>query len=487
MTFRSTIITALALLATAPSAWAAAGDLDPTFDGDGRRILGYGGADYAYELFVQGDGKILVAGFGGPNRDFTLSRLNPNGSLDLGFDGDGTAVADFGGADQALAAAVQPGGEIVLAGSSDGKMAVARFKPDGSLDASFDPGGTDGPGKKVFGAEEPAMAVAVLVQGDGRIVLARDQYNKTDSDFGLVRLYPDGSPDGTTFDPADFLGGGDTTAAAALQPDGRILVSGTARTPAGAPRIAVARYTAAGKLDTTFGGTGKRTFGVGERLEAPAVLVQPDGRIVVAGTGAEEYDAVVARLKPDGSFDPGFGTMGTSAISFFGVEVGTAAVLQPDGKIVVAGATLAPGLDADFAVARLLPGGALDPAFSSDGKTTISFGAGESAGTIARQPDGRIVVAGSTDANDNIALARLQADARPVPGGQPRPGPCARAALRGPPGDDRRHRPARRPPRHAPGRRDRRARRQRRHPGRAGQRPRLRRSWPRPAPRWPGP
>ena len=55
MTFRSTIITALALLATAPSAWAAAGDLDPTFDGDGRRILGYGGSDYAYELFVQGD------------------------------------------------------------------------------------------------------------------------------------------------------------------------------------------------------------------------------------------------------------------------------------------------------------------------------------------------------------------------------------------------------------------------------------------------
>ena len=411
-----TMLVAAVIVIAAPAAIAQAdaGDLDPSFDGDGKRTLNLGGDDIARAVFVQPDGKILVAGSGGPGQDVTVSRLNTDGSLDSSFDGDGTAVADFGGKEQAYAAALQPGGEIIVAGTatipSNGmRLAVVRFSGDGSLDASFGPGGTDGAGKKLFGFAEPYTPSAVLVQRDGRIVIAREDLNGTSQDFGVVRLNPDGSVDGTSFALADF-GGADVPAAAALQADGKIVLAGIAHPQVqGPPRMAVARYNRDGTLDATFGGTGKTTFGAGEFASAHAVQVQLDGKIVIAGYGNDDIDAVVTRLNPDGKPDTTFGAQGTSAIDFGLIEVARAAVLQPDGKIVVAGYAQPSLLDADFAAARLQPGGALDTTFSSDGKATLRSGAIDMAYAAALQPNGKIVLAGSTQVvTQDVALARLE-------------------------------------------------------------------------------
>jgi uncharacterized delta-60 repeat protein len=384
-------------------------------------------------VLVQPDGKILVAGGGAVGQDFVVSRLNPDGSRDTGFDGDGTATADFGGQDDAAAAALQPGGEVVVVGTTltpiGDRTAVARFRPDGSLDATFDPGGPDGPGKKVLVPADPTVRPflqpsAVLVQPDGRIVIAVRLDNGTDEDFAVTRLKPDGSVDPTSFDPADF-GGSDGPEAAALQPDGKIVLAGvTSPQPPGASQMAVARYNRDGSLDETFGHTGMTAFGTRESV-AHAVQVQPDGKILVTGEGtAEDTDMVVTRLKPNGEADTGFGSGGTSAIPFSGTEAAAAAVLQPDGKIVVAGIAQVSAEDFDFAVARLQPGGAPDPTFSSDGKTTVSFRGVDIAQAAALQPDGRIMLAGLTrlerkGTDDDIALARLQADPPPPPGGGP--------------------------------------------------------------------
>ena len=106
---------ALAVLAlSCGSALAAAGDLDPSFDGDGKRVFPYPGV--ALEALVQPDGKIVLAGTD-LNRDFALWRLNADGSLDSSFDGDGSVLIDFGGEAGAHAAALQPDGRIVVAGS----------------------------------------------------------------------------------------------------------------------------------------------------------------------------------------------------------------------------------------------------------------------------------------------------------------------------------------------------------------------------------
>jgi uncharacterized delta-60 repeat protein len=158
------------------------------------------------------------------------------------------------------------------------------------------------------------------------------------------------------------------------------------------------------------------------------VLVQPDGKIVLAGAGRADLPLWVARLNPNGSFDAGFGGDGTSGAA--GLD-GQTAALQPDGKIVVVGHKSLPD---DVAVARFQPGGTLDTTFSSDGKTTVDFGGEERGNGVALQPDGRIVVVGYTDF-DSVA-ARLQGDPRPSGGGGAG-GPGGRDRLRGGAGRDR--------------------------------------------------
>ena len=430
----TTIVAAVVLLAALSGlAQAAPGDLDPSFDGDGIRSFGALGGDAAHAVLVQPDGKLVLAGDGGG--DFAVARLNPDGSSDTSFDADGTSGADFGGFDFGRAAALQPDGKIVVAGVTDVNqdIAVARFNSDGSLDASFDPGGTDGPGKKIFGYGGFDIANAVLVQPDGRIVIA----GNGGGNFVVTRLNPDGSFD-PSFDGdgtagADF-GGADYGFAVALQPDGRIVVAGQA----GEDDVAVARFNPAGladaTLDETFSGDGTKRFGYGGVDSARAALVQPDGKILLIGYGGPSRKLAATRLTPDGAFDPGFGDDdGTASVEFGGDDLGYAAALQRDGKIVVAGEKS--GDDDDFAIARLQPGGALDTTFSGDGRTTVDFGGADSGTSVALQPDGRIVVAGDTTVGSDIAVARLQGDSPPsggtgdgsgpAPSGDPRVPRCA--------------------------------------------------------------
>jgi uncharacterized delta-60 repeat protein len=401
------IVSIVVLLAvSAVAADAAPGDLDPSFDGDGKTSIDYGGDDYANAVAVQPDGKIVLVGSGNANVDFAITRLNPDGSFDTSFDGDGTVGIDFGGADSAQAVALAPDGRIVVAGgtSVNFAMAVARLNTDGSLDASFDPGGTDGPGKRTFGGED---ANAVLVAPDGKIVLAGS--GGPNIDFVVTRLNPDGSFD-TSFDGDGTLGidfgSKDHGRGAALQPDGKVVVAGQTLDNLG---VAVARSNPDGSLDDTFDGTGKKTFGYGGSDSAKAVALQPDGRIVVAGYAGPNTAFAVTRLNPDGSFDTSFDGDGTAGIDFGGNDGAYAVALAPNGKIVVAGIGMGgPGTGA-FAIARLQPGGAPDTTFSFDGKTTVDYGGFDDANAVALAPDGKIV-AGRTSVNNDIAVARLQGD-----------------------------------------------------------------------------
>src|SRR5919106_350284 len=233
-----TIVGAVALvLAIANPAAAPPGDLDPTFDGDGKVTTDFAGnRDRALAVAVQADGKIVTAGDTvAGSFDFALARYNTDGSLDATFDGDGKVNTDIAGSiDFAQAVALQGDGKIVAAGCLDcfsvsvGDFALVRYNADGSLDATFD---VDGKVTTDFaGSSDSALDVAI--QGDGRIVAAGLANVSGDLDFALARYNTDGSLD-ATFDGegkvnTNIAGNNEQARAVAIQGDGRIVAAGLA-------------------------------------------------------------------------------------------------------------------------------------------------------------------------------------------------------------------------------------------------------------------
>jgi uncharacterized delta-60 repeat protein len=350
---------------------------------------------------IQSDGKIVVAGFGGDvdAPSFCVARLRAGGALDPTFGSGGKRTIDFGGdKESAFGAALQPDGKILLAGDSDFRAAVARLNPGGSRDTSF-----SGDGKKIFGWGPNSRAQAVLVLPSGKIMLAGFSAPEG-GDLQVARLNPKGALDatfGTGGKVGVDFGGDDFGLAIARQADGRILVAGRSS----AVGAVIVRLRTNGALDPDFDGDGRVTLPGVPNGSARAVLVQPDGKIVVAGNANGSAVMTVTRLMPNGSLDTSFDGDGTATIDFGSLaDRADDAVLQPDGKIVVAGSAQDSG---GIAVARLNPNGAPDTTFGTGGKATVNFRVAAFGNAVALQPNGRIVVAGQRTGGDEFAVARL--------------------------------------------------------------------------------
>lgn len=419
------------------------GGFDLGFSADGKASLDFNGNnDTAQAVAVQPDGKIVVVGstqVGATDFNFAIARFNRDGTPDTTFNGTGRATVafDLGGnnSDQATAVAIDSLGRIVVGGSAtsaagDFDFAVSRLTSAGVLDTTF-----DGDGKQTvsfnLGQQNQDQVNALALQADGKIVLAGQVQRTTagDTDFGVVRLSADGSPDtqfsldGKTL--VFFDAGGtnaDTASAVAIQADGMIVVAGTAATATDF-EFAVTRILTNGTPDPFFGVNGRQrlSFGAGNDF-GNAVAIQPDGRIVVAGsaTGPTSVDFGVARLSANGVPDATFDGDGRVLVPFdlgsTNADIARAVTVQPDGKIVVAGqVTRLVAPDTDMGVARLNANGSLDTSFDGDGKRVVFFDLGggnvDDVGEIALSAEG-IVVAGSalTATGFDFAVTRLIQD-----------------------------------------------------------------------------
>ena len=363
-----------------------------------------------HAIMIDRNGKIVLAGYASDgdakakhNTRFAVARFHPGSlKLDTGFGAKGTVTTPFSQEDVAQAVAVDSKDRIVVAGytknGSKYDSAVARYRPDGSVDTRF--------GKEI------------------------DAYHRTGqvvTDFGY--------------------GKNDRINAMAIDKNGKIVVAGTADDIGSRQDddIIIARYTASGALDTTFGsdtnndgvkeGRASTEFGafaLGLYDDARALAIQENGKIVVVGCAnftpqaAPTWHLGVARFNTDGSLDNTFGTATTvdgqvkrngRVTTQFGSSTNSCAndvAIQSDGKIVVVGYTrTVTGSDThfDIAIARYNADGTLDESFQSDGKYAVSSLENERATAVAIQSNGEILVAGYREGTpDEFILYTFLAD-----------------------------------------------------------------------------
>ena len=277
------------------------------------------------------------------------------GNLDPAFGNGGKVFTHIGFGDRVTSLAFQPDGKIIAAGASGNRgiffasdFAIVRYNADGSLDTSFGAGGkvtTD-----FFDYEDYINAVAL--QTDGKIVVAGRARDGALAYFGLARYNRDGSLDSTFGSGGkvvtSFFGHGDDPHALAIQPDGKLVVAGTAFSASSITgddvpnaNFGLARYNSDGSLDPTFGSVGKVSTDLGNDSGITAIAIQPDGKIVAGGNTSSRdtnTDFALARYNEDGTLDSSFGSSGIVVTDFAGLpDFVDGLALQPDGKIVLAG------------------------------------------------------------------------------------------------------------------------------------------------------
>lgn len=369
-------------------------------------------------VVVQSDGKLVVATpFSQENTNDILLvwRFLPSGDLDPNFGTSGAAALNVPGETAASAVALQRDGKIVVAGTvyypetDDEQAIVTRFKTDGTLDGSF-----NGTGFNLFRflTGESAAASGVAIQQDGKIVVAGSAGPFGGRGFALARLTGEGVLDSTFGLGGSVVtgfGGTAVATAVALQKDGKIVAAGDTVVGPSDVDFALARYLPNGSLDASFGSdhTGKVITDFGARDFAYALAIQKDGKMVVAGVrdaGGNQRGFALARYKKDGRLDRSFDHDGKVTTDFGMPSVADAVVIQKDGKIVAAG--VAYQNNGDFALARYNQDGRLDRHFGTNGLVTTNLGGSDDQVlSVALQRDGKIVATGSSGSGGQFTLA----------------------------------------------------------------------------------
>jgi uncharacterized delta-60 repeat protein len=356
------------------------GSVDTGFDS------GTGASNRVRFVALQADGKVLIGGafttVSGTSR-WRIARLAANGSLDTSFNPGSGASSDV------ECIAFQADGKVLIGGSFTSfnnvtRNRIARLQADGGLDATLDPG-TGGINNGVS---------TVVAQADGKILVGGyfTRVNDTLRQY-IARLNSDSS-----LDPSFSAGPNASVLSIALQSDGRVLVGGTFTSVYGVSRARIARLNANGSLDTLF------NPGIGANGTVYSVALQPDGKVLIGGwftTVNGINRSRIARLNSDGSldtlFDPGMGA-NDWVFSF---------ALQPDGKVLMGGAFTTVNDTNRNRIARLHADGSLDTSFNP------GTGASGSVYSVALQPDGKVLVGGSFITMNGISriyIARLHPD-----------------------------------------------------------------------------
>ncbi|MCP4852680.1 MAG: hypothetical protein GY900_13230, partial [Actinomycetia bacterium] len=434
------LVLALAtLVAFAGPAWADT-HMDESFSDDGARIFNRTSKnDEARSLAFRSDGSVVVGGWDDNNH----SSWKALRMVTIAIAADGTGSGPFSSSHPGVATPwtqtadganpqtdrhfwsplTDSAEEVLLL--SDGRYAfvghagdsinkydcvVMVRKADAFLDNNF-----SGNGKKSvrFSTSNNDQCYAGALQSDDKILVGGWVYtsSSTGRNLALARINPsDGSFD-TSFGSGGKVtynagGNGEHIKAIDVQPDGKILVAGTTNA-SGTNDFFVARYTSAGVLDTSFSGDGIHVFSMGGVDYLEGMDLQSDGKIVVGGYSGNDW--AVARLTTSGAMDTSFGGGdGITVTNFGSTEEASEVIVASDGKILLGGYTNAAGSQ-DFALVRYTSAGALDTSFGGgDGVTTHDFGGIDRARAMAIAANGNVLLVGSTKSGSDTDWGLVQ-------------------------------------------------------------------------------
>jgi len=396
-----------ALSVPAPAQAAAPGPvLDPSFGSGGWVSNDHGPGDSVLDLSLQPDGKILAIGSGNEGY-FVVERHRTDGSLDGSFGTGGFVVTDVEPAsfwDQPTAVTALPDGRVLAAGSVSRNgfafPALIRYLADGSVDTSY---GTDGRVFPALSAATYAARLAGLVrQPNGRVVLALEGATTDGSPPpALVRLLPSGALDSSfgtggvvyaDLGPREF----DFVSGVALAPDGDIVVAGAtgyySTLPEPTADLLLARFTARGALDKSFGSGGRvvRDITGPQGIDGTAGLAVGRDGAVVQTAWLQEGDNRrygILRYLANGEPDRTFGRAGYVAASG-PVE---SPIIRANGRITTTGSA-----GSNVALGQYRADGRPDASFGIRGVAVADIGSSSHGGVLKIQPDGRLLVGGTT-------------------------------------------------------------------------------------------
>lgn len=405
VTVRGTANVATAQLALSVSG--ASGALDTSFATGGRATSGVG--FIVQNLGVQPDGHIVLGGTAGtqPVRDMVAVRFNALGVADAAFGASGSARYDFGGDEVAGDALVQRDGKVVLAGTvvsatgTSSAQTIGRFNVDGTPDTTF-----AGTGKLALSPSQFNSFNGLHQQLDGKLVASGGRYTGVTFDCAVTRITPQGALD-PTFGAGGYvtldMNGHENCSAVTTDAQGRVVVAARRGDDNLTDYLASGRFTAAGALDTSYASPNGWVIGAPIGGVGSTVLVQPDGKVLIGGSGPNNSKptlgplvGVVHRYGNDGVPDLTFGHDGR-----VGNDIPTLASIQrialdSVNRIVVVGRSSADDATSKAVVARLMADGKLDATFGQGGVLLLDFtpGGADFGVGLALLPDGRMLIGG---------------------------------------------------------------------------------------------
>jgi uncharacterized delta-60 repeat protein len=383
---------------------AMSGALDPAFSQDGIATA-FATGSVATAVAIDHAGRTIVAGYTVDSHvDVVVARFRPDGTFDPSFNGDGRLRMSLG-ASAALAFDVAVAGDngLAIAGRWTGggieDSFVLRLGPGGEPVAAF---GGDGLATVNFGKQETANAVSFAPSG-AAIDIGGYVSNGSTMRSALARLRPNG-----TLDPAfggdgrqilDLSAGAEQVNDLVVMPSGDIVAAGYAEFGT-VPRFAIFRVHGNGDVATGFGHAGVTRTDLGPGADiANAIAMTGTGGFVLAGSAANggHADWGIVRYTPNGQLDPTFGNAGVVILAWSAAPDRADGVVRVGAKVLVAGRVHRATTADDAAVVRLRADGSLDPTFATNGVARVDVAGGtDAAHGIARQPNGKIVAAGET-------------------------------------------------------------------------------------------